>query len=109
MVEETYKIFDNIVGLRDMTDEEKTIRDAELKDWNDNKSNRQISEIREIRNQKLSETDYLAMTDNTMSEEMKTYRQSMRDIPQNYSEADYDDLLARDEQGNLTHTVWSKP
>ena len=109
MVEETYKIFDNIVGLRDMTDEEKTIRDAELKDWNDNKSNRQISEIREIRNQKLSETDYLAMTDNTMSEEMKTYRQSMRDIPQDYSEADYDDLLARDEQGNLTHTVWSKP
>ena len=109
MVEETYKIFDNIVGLRDMTDEEKTIRDAELKDWNDNKSNRQISEIREIRNQKLSETDYLAMTDNTMSEEMKTYRQSMSDIPQDYSEADYDDLLARDEQGNLTHTVWSKP
>ena len=109
MVEETYKIFDNIVGLRDMTDEEKTIRDAELKDWNDNKSNRQISEIREIRNQKLSETDYLAMTDNTMSEEMKTYRQSMRDIPQDYSEADYDDLLAIDEQGNLTHTVWSKP
>ena len=109
MVEETYKIFDNIVGLRDMTDEEKTIRDAELKDWNDNKSNRQISEIREIRNQKLSETDYLAMTDKTMSEEMKTYRQSMRDIPQDYSEAHYDDLLARDEQGNLTHTVWSKP
>ena len=25
----------------------------------------------------------------------------------NYSEADYDDLLARDEQGNLTHTIWS--
>ena len=46
MVEETYKIFDNIVGLRDMTDEEKTIRDAELKDWNDNKSNRQIDFIR---------------------------------------------------------------
>ena len=109
MVEETYKIFDNIVGLRDMTDEEKTIRDAELKDWNDNKSNRQISEIREIRNQKLSETDYLAMTDNTMSEEMKTYRQSMRDIPQDYSADKYDELLARDEQGNLTHTVWSKP
>ena len=104
-----YKIYDNIVGLRDMTEKEKAIRDAEIKEWNDNKSNRQISEIREIRNQQLSETDYLAMSDNTMSEEMKTYRQSMRDIPQDYSEADYDDLLARDEQGNLTHTVWSKP
>ena len=49
------------------------------------------------------------MSDNIMSEEMKTYRQSMRDVPQDYSEADYDDLLARDEQGNLTHTVWEKP
>ena len=70
---------------------------------------RKLEQIRDLRNQKLSETDYLAMSDNTMSEEMKTYRQSMRDIPQDYSEADYDDLLARDEQGNLTHTVWSKP
>ena len=109
MSEEIYKIYDNKVGLRDMTDQEKSIRDAEIKDWNDDKSNRQISQIREIRNQKLFETDYLAMSDNTMSEEIKTYRQSMRDIPQDYSEADYDDLLARDEQGNLTHTVWSKP
>ena len=104
-----YKIYDNIVGLRDMTDEEKSIRDAELKDWNDNKSNRQISEIREIRLQKLIETDYLAMSDNVLSDDMKNFRKKMRDIPQDYSEADYDDLLARDELGNLTHTVWSKP
>ena len=83
--------------------------DKQEKEWSDNAPKRKLAEIREIRNQKLSETDYLAMTDNTMSEEMKTYRQSMRDIPQDYSEADYDDLLARDEQGNLTHTVWSKP
>ena len=96
-------------GLRDATTEEQAVIDARQKEWNDNKSVRQITEIRKIRNQKLSETDYLAMSDNTMSEEMKTYRQSMRDIPQDYSEADYDDLLARDEQGNLTHTVWSKP
>jgi len=91
------------------TAEETAQRDAEMQAWNDDKNNRQIKEIREIRNQKLFETDYLAMSDNTMSEEIKTYRQSMRDIPQDYSEADYDDLLARDEQGNLTHTVWSKP
>ena len=49
------------------------------------------------------------MSDNTMSEEMKTYRQSMRDIPQDYSEDKYDELLARDSDGNLTHSVWSKP
>ena len=25
-----------------------------------------------------------------------------------YSEEDYDNLLARDEQGNLIHSIWSK-
>ena len=28
----------------------------------------------------LLETDYLALSDNTMSDEMKTYRQELRDI-----------------------------
>ena len=103
-----YKILE-IDGLRDATAEETIEIDARTTEWNNNKPNRQLAEIRSIRNQKLSETDYLAMSDNTMSDEMKAFRKSMRDIPQDYSEADYDDLLARDEQGNLTHTVWSKP
>ena len=95
--------------IREATAEEQAEIDARQSKAVSDKPIEQLAEIREIRNQKLSETDYLAMTDNTMSEEMKTYRQSMRDIPQDYSEADYDDLLAIDEQGNLTHTVWSKP
>ena len=104
------KYHHNINGVKvDFTVEEEAQRDAEIKAWNDAKSTRQLKEIKQIRNQKLLQTDYLAMSDNTMSEEMKTYRQSMRDIPQNYSEADYDNLLVRDEQGNLTHTVWEKP
>ena len=69
----------------------------------------QLREIRLLRNQKLNETDMYALQDVVLSEEMKTYRQNLRNIPQDYSEADYDDLLARDEQGNLTHTVWEKP
>ena len=93
----------------EMTDEEKQTLVDEWNAWESKSGERKLEQIRVIRNQKLSETDYLAMSDNTMSDEMKTYRQSMRDIPQDYSEADYDDLLARDEQGNLTHTVWSKP
>ena len=41
---------------------------------------------------------------------MSTYRQKMRDLPQDYTtEDEYDLLLARNEQGNLTHSVWSKP
>ena len=102
-------INDNKLEIVQFTAEEETARDAEEKAWSDGHAERQLSIIREIRNEKLSETDYLAMSDNTMSDEMKTYRQSMRDIPQDYSETDYDDLLARDEQGNLTHSVWSKP
>ena len=107
-MESSYKVQDNGV-VRDMTPEEKAEVDARNTAWENDKPNRQLANIRELRNRKLSETDYLAMSDNTMSDEMKTYRQKMRDIPQDYSEADYDDLLARDEQGNLTHTVWSKP
>ena len=89
----------------DCTAEENAEIDARRSKIKDNK----LADIKEIRLQKLIETDYLAMSDNTMSEEIKTYRQSMRDIPQDYSETDYDELLARDEQGNLTHTVWEKP
>jgi len=100
----------NINGIEiDFTPEEEAAKDAEAKAWDDAKADRKLTEIRQLRNSKLSETDYLAMSDNTMSDEMKAFRKSMRDIPQDYSEADYDDLLARDEQGNLTHTVWSKP
>jgi len=77
--------------------------------YNNAKPSRQLDEIRQIRNEKLSETDYLATSDNTMSDEMKAYRKSMRDIPQNYSADKYDELLARDSDGQLTHSIWSKP
>jgi len=93
----------------DLTESEIADYNTRQKEWEDKKLQRQLRKIKQERLQRLIETDYLAMSDNTMSEEMKTYRQSMRDIPQDYSEADYDDLLARDEQGNLTHTVWEKP
>ena len=96
----------NLVAL---TEDE---RKAKLIEWNNIEQERhtnKILKIREIRNQKLSETDYLAMSDNVMSDEMKAFRKTMRDIPQDYSSDKYDELLARDEQGNLTHNVWSKP
>ena len=84
-------------------------RATERKNWEASKSERQITKIRQLRNQKLNETDYLATSDNSMSDEMKAFRKSMRDIPQDYSADKYDELLARDNDGNLTHSVWSKP
>ena len=95
--------------VRDYTAEEQADYDARMKALNDSIVPRKLEAIRKLRNEKLIETDYLAFADNTLSDEMKTFRQSMRDVPQNFDEDKYDDLLARDEQGNLTHTVWSKP
>ena len=37
--------------------------------------------IRADRNRRLAETDYLALKDNTLSADMKTYRQALRDVP----------------------------
>jgi hypothetical protein len=36
--------------------------------------------LRAKRNKLLADTDYLALSDNTMTEEVKTYRQKLRDI-----------------------------
>ena len=93
-----------------LTDDE---RNTILNEWNteeQKKSDNKIVEIKKIRLQKLIETDYLAMSDNTMPDNIKTWRQSLRDLPQNNTtETQYDALLARDSDGNLTHSVWSKP
>ena len=44
------------------------------------------NELRQERNRLLAETDYLALSDNTMSAEMTTYRQALRDITLNTSD-----------------------
>ena len=97
-------------GIREMTAEEQAKYDARQTAWNNESSARKLAEIKKERNQKLQETDFYALSDVTMSDAMSTYRQKMRDLPQDYTtEDEYDLLLARDEQGNLTHSVWSKP
>ena len=99
----------NINGvIRDYTAEEQAEYDAKDRTIL-TEAQMKLQSIKDMRLLRLKETDFYALSDVTMSDAMSTYRQSMRDIPQDYSEADYDDLLARDEQGNLTHTVWSKP
>ena len=39
-----------------------------------------MADLRAKRDAKLAETDYLALSDNTLSAEMTTYRQALRDI-----------------------------
>ena len=104
------KVFDNIVGLRDMTTEEQAQYDKDLAEWNSKSADRKLKRIRLYRNRRLEQTDYLALSDVTMSDAVKTWRQTLRDLPQNNTtEAKYDELLAKDSDGNLTHSVWTKP
>ena len=39
-----------------------------------------MEDLRAKRNKLLADTDYLALSDNTLSSDMTTYRQSLRDI-----------------------------
>ena len=42
-----------------------------------------LAALRKKRNRLLAETDYLALSDVTLSAEMTTYRQALRDLPAN--------------------------
>ena len=97
-------------GLIDLTNEEKQKLVDEWNAYESQSATRKLAEIKQIRLEKLIETDYLANSDMTMPNNVKTWRQTLRDLPANHTdEAAYDLLLARDEDGNLTHSVWSKP
>ena len=93
----------------DLTESEIADYNALQKETADLKPQRQLKKIKQERLERLRETDYLALSDNTMPDEMKNYRKSMRDIPQDYTADKYDELLATDDDGNLPHSVWSKP
>ena len=64
----------------EFTAEEEAIRDQQEADFEAGRFNRSMANLREKRNSLLAETDYLALSDNTISDEMKNYRQELRDI-----------------------------
>ena len=100
----------NINGvIRDYTAEEQAEYDAKKAKLTLTEAQMKLQTIKDMRLLRLKETDFYALSDVTMSDAMSTYRQSMRDIPQDYSADKYDELLARDSDGKLTHTVWEKP
>ena len=63
-----------------LTAEEIAQRQAEATAWANGAFDRAMSSLRQKRNSLLSATDYLALSDNTMTEEMTAYRQALRDI-----------------------------
>ena len=60
---------------------EEAARDAEETSWNNGAYDRAIADLRSKRNRLLAETDFYALSDVTMSDDMKTYRQELRDLP----------------------------
>ena len=64
----------------DMTAEEISARQAEEQAWNDGAFSRDMENLRAKRNKLLAETDFYALSDVTMSSEMETYRQEIRDL-----------------------------
>jgi len=44
--------------------------------------------VRRDRNSRLAETDHLALKDNTLSAAMKTYRQALRNVPEDNADVD---------------------
>jgi len=77
---------------------------------NNTRADRKLGYIKQMRLERLIETDYLANSDVTMPDNIKTWRQSLRDIPANHTDENaYNLLLARNDAGELTHSIWSKP
>ena len=74
--------FHNIDGTRvQFTAAEETARDADEKVWSDEAPARALAVLREKRNALLFETDFHALSDGTLSDDMTTYRQALRDLP----------------------------
>ena len=64
----------------ELTAEEIAQRAVEESAWEAGAFDRAMADLRQKRNRLLSATDYLALSDNTLSEDMATYRQALRDI-----------------------------
>ena len=98
-------------GVRvQMTTEEENVVNAKETAWANASATRKLLQIKQIRLIKLQATDWMANSDYTMPDYIKTWRQTLRDLPANHTNEDaYNLLLARDSDNRLTHSVWTQP
>ena len=69
-------------GVRvELTAEEITALNTKDTNWNNGALNRALEDFRRRRNNLLKETDWMANSDVTMSDDWKTYRTALRDLP----------------------------
>ena len=93
-------------GVRiQFTAEEETARDNEEAAYAAASGTRAMANLRAQRDVKLKETDHYGLSDVTMSSDMTTYRQKLRDLPANYTTSDSSALAE-----NLSNLDWpTKP
>ena len=63
------------------TAEEEAEWDAMEADYAADADDRKAEEVRQERDQLLQQTDWMANSDVTMSDDWRTYRQALRDVP----------------------------
>jgi hypothetical protein len=78
-----HKLVDGVQVI--LSDAEIAQRQAEEAAWNAGAFDRSLASLRAKRNSLLSSTDYLALSDNTLSAAMSSYRQSLRDLTEGLS------------------------
>lgn len=79
MTETLTKMVDGFVI--ELTTEENAQLETERSEWEEGADARAAEEVRIKRNALLADTDWYAMSDVTMSSEMTSYRQALRDVP----------------------------
>ena len=78
-----HKLVDGVKVV--LSDAEIAQRQAEEIAWNNGAFDRSLASLRAKRNSLLASTDYLALSDNTLSAAMSSYRQSLRDLTEGLS------------------------
>jgi len=74
--------YHNINGeVVQFTAEEETAWDQKETAWDNAAPARALATLRDKRNRLLAETDFYGNSDVTMSDDMTTYRQALRDLP----------------------------
>ena len=73
-----HKLVDGVKVI--LSDAEIAQRQADETAWNNGAFDRSLASLRAKRNSLLAQTDYLALSDNTLSAAMSSYRQSLRDL-----------------------------
>ena len=84
--------YDDLADGCDASESGDVITIIKSAEWLENKTNEAWRKIRKERNQLLKDSDYIMVSDVPITtekkEEWETYRQSLRDIPQDYDSPD---------------------